>query len=73
MTTKELAQKAGVCLSTAIKWCANPQNKVAYVGEGYRRTYMPTDDDYKRFLQRPKPGKRAKKKPEPKPLHKAKK
>ena len=73
MTPKEMAERAGCAAITAWKWCAKPENKVAYVGDGTHRTYNLTDDDYKRFLQRPKPGKRAKKNPEPKPLHKAKK
>jgi len=60
MTTKEVAVRAGVCTSTVCKWCADPKNKVAYVGEGVRRTYTLTESDYARFLQRPKPGKRAK-------------
>ena len=62
MTPKEIAIRADCALITVLKWCAKPENKVAYTGEGVHRTYNLTDDDYKRVLARPKPGKRAKKK-----------
>ena len=70
MTPKEIAKRAGCAVITVRKWCATPENKVAYTGEGMHRTYTLTEADYKRFLQRPRPGKRARKKiPEGTILH----
>ena len=70
MTPKDMAERAGCAVITARKWCAKPENNVAYTGEGIHRTYTLTEDDYERFLQRPRPGKRARKKiPEGTILH----
>ena len=62
MTPKEIAKRAGCAVITVRKWCAMPENKVAYTGEGMHRTYTLTEGDYERFLKRPRPGKRARKK-----------
>lgn len=59
MTTNEVAQKAECKPITARVWALN--NNVSFVGSGRGKIYVWSDNDYERFLKRPKPGKRAKK------------
>lgn len=59
LTTKDIAERCGCETQTVSRWAS--ENDVSYVGENKRKTYIFTEADYERFLQRPKPGKRAKK------------
>lgn len=59
LTTKDIAERCGCETQTVSRWAS--ENDVSYVGENKRKTYIFTESDYERFLQRPKPGKRAKK------------
>ena len=58
MTTNEISEKTGCASITVRKWAA--ENNVKFIGEGRRKTYVFTEEDYERFLKRAKPGKRAK-------------
>lgn len=58
MTTNEVAVKAGCSTIAARKWAFN--NGVSFVGTSFAKIYIWTEEDYERFLKRPKPGKRAK-------------
>jgi|GEM_PF-820001 len=59
MTTNEVAEKAGCSTITARMWAL--KNGVPFAGSDRAKIYLWSESDYKRFLQRPKPGKRAKK------------
>jgi len=52
MTSQEVMQKSGMALITVLKWAA--LNNVSYIGEGKRKIYTWTTDDYERFLNRNK-------------------
>lgn len=52
MTSQEVMQKSGMALITILKWASS--NNVNYIGEGRRKTYIWTIDDYNRFLNRNK-------------------
>ncbi|UTD07135.1 helix-turn-helix domain-containing protein [Treponema denticola] len=57
-SSDEIAERANVSRSAVLKWACN--NDVGFLGKGVRKTYVFTEEDYERFLKRPKPGKRAK-------------
>lgn len=59
LSSADIAERSGVALRTVLLWAAN--NDVSFLGSGRRKIYVFTESDYERFLQRPKPGKRAKK------------
>ena len=59
MTTNEVAEKAGCSTITARMWAL--KNGVPFAGSDRAKIYLWSESDYERFLQRPKPGKRAKK------------
>jgi hypothetical protein len=50
METKEVARRAGVKPCYTTRWAAH--NGVAFSGEGRHRTYLWTDADVQRFLER---------------------
>lgn len=50
MTSQEVMHKSGMALITVLKWAA--LNNVSYIGEGKRKIYTWTTDDYERFLNR---------------------
>jgi DNA-binding transcriptional MerR regulator len=54
MKTEEVAEKAGVKIRIVQRWAS--QNGVFYTGEGRRKDYVFSIEDFKRFLHRPKPG-----------------
>jgi hypothetical protein len=56
----EVARLANVTGRAARVWAKN--NGVSSTGDGRRKTYYWTRADVDRFLQRPRPGKRARKK-----------
>ena len=58
MTTNEIAAKAGCSTIAARKWAF--ENGVSYAGSDRAKIYLWSEEDYERFLKRPKPGKRAK-------------
>lgn len=60
MTTNEIAERAGCSTVAARTWAL--KNGVQYAGSDRAKIYLWTEEDYQRFLARPKPGKRAKKK-----------
>lgn len=60
LTSADIAGRSGAALRTVLKWAIN--NDVSYLGSGRRKIYVWSEDDYSRFLKRPKPGKRAKEK-----------
>lgn len=55
-TTAEVAEKAGCATRTAREWAQ--KNNVESVGTDRKKTYLWSEKDYKRFLDRPKPGRR---------------
>lgn len=58
LTSKDIAERCGCEVQTVSRWAS--VNDVDYVGEDRRKIYVFTEEDYERFLKRPKPGKRAK-------------
>jgi len=64
MTTQEIVDriksskhiKKKIMATTVRHWAL--KNGVAYTGEGRRKDYIFTEDDYQRFLNREKPGRR---------------
>ena len=59
LTTKDIAQRCSCQAQTVSKWAL--EHDIPYVGENRRKIYVFTEDDFQRFLTRPKPGKRPKK------------
>lgn len=57
LTSKDIAQRCGCEAQTVSRWAS--LNDIDYVGEDRRKIYIFTESDYERFLNRPKPGKRA--------------
>jgi len=51
MKTEEVAKKAKVKPRIVRRWAS--KNGVPYTGEGYRKDYVFSEDDYARFLKRP--------------------
>jgi hypothetical protein len=58
MTSKEIAVKYKCAQPTVQKWAA--ANGVAFIGEGTRKTFIWTEPEVERFLQRDKPGRPSK-------------
>jgi DNA-binding transcriptional MerR regulator len=54
MTTAKVAEKARVGIRTVQRWAA--ENGVEYTGEGRRKDYNFSAEDYDRFSKRPAPG-----------------
>jgi hypothetical protein len=53
-TSQEIADEFECARITVIKWAQ--KNGVKYTGEGYRKTYIFTEEDKKRFHPRPTSG-----------------
>ena len=51
LTTKDISERCGCETQTVSRWAS--ENDVSYVGENKRKTYIFTEADYQRFLQRP--------------------
>lgn len=52
MTTNDVAKKAGCSTITARKWAL--ENGVSYVGSNRAKIYLWSQENYERFLARPK-------------------
>jgi hypothetical protein len=59
--SEEISHLTGLAKPTVRQWAR--ENALYSVGDGTRKTYYWTRADLERFLQRPRPGKRARKKP----------
>lgn len=55
LTSADIAARSGAALRTVLKWAI--KNDVSYLGSNRRKIYVWSEDDYARFLKRPKPGK----------------
>ena len=62
MTSGEIAIKSGAALRTVNKWAS--ENDVKYTGEGRRKTYIWSSDDFQRFTNRAPKGRPKKNNPE---------